>query len=144
MSWLHAVASRALPRALRVGLDLSVGYVPGLSGSRLRLEQEARIIPIRTSPSAEPAAVEDGSQQEGTSECAIAPKGGVVALPEWAARSPCLTWLWLDAGELDLFLCGLSAEALQLAPHWRVSATTHSHCNNISCTSVSRRRLNCL
>jgi hypothetical protein len=76
---------------------LSAGYLPGLAGSRLRLEQKARVVPIR--PLAEPAA-RDGSQQEGKGHCTVAPKNGVVALPAWASHSPCLAWLWLDAGAL--------------------------------------------
>jgi len=75
------------------------GYSSGLAGSRLRLEQQARIVPTSAVGSADPAG-DDGLQRDGSgeAECTAAPRNGVVALPKWAAEAPCLAWLWLEAG----------------------------------------------
>ncbi len=75
------------------------GYSSGLAGTRLRLEQQARIVPIGAAGSADPAG-DDGEQREGSSEaeCTTSPRNGVVALPKWAAAAPSLAWLWLEAG----------------------------------------------
>ena len=79
------------------------GYMSGLAGSRLRLEQQARIVPVGAASSASPAG-EDDSRWEGSgdAECTATPKNGVVALPKWAAEAPCLAWLWLEVGTASL------------------------------------------
>ena len=86
------------------------GFSSGLAGSRLRLEQQARIVPISAAGSASPSG-DDGLQREGSGEeeCTAAARNGVVALPKWAAEAPCLAWLWLQAGVYQFAPVRLSA-----------------------------------
>ena len=82
---------------LSATLCWSSGYLSGLAGSRLRLEQQAHIVPVGAASSAS-SADGDSLQREGSTQA----RNGVIALPKWAAEGPCLVWLWLDVGAFSL------------------------------------------